>query len=200
MREEDNIKEALKLAPNFMGFIFFEKSPRNISSEHSLPLLQSFLPGTKKIGVFVNETLEIINEKVNNYFLDGVQLHGNESPEFCNSLKVKGQYVIKAFSVGENFNFDKLEPYLEVVDLFLFDTKAKGAYGGHGVSFNWEILKLYPFEKPFLLAGGVGLNNLDDLKILEETPLLGIDVNSKFEIKPGLKDIKKLERLSTYLN
>ncbi|MDP5139371.1 MAG: phosphoribosylanthranilate isomerase, partial [Spirosomaceae bacterium] len=184
--------------------------------------LESLPKSIKKIGVFVNATLEEImniyplstsdpltvsplttatNMSVGtlttdvNYPLDGVQLHGNESPELCLQLKEQNLVVFKAFSVDENFDFAVTEPYKKVVDYFLFDTKATGGHGGHGVAFDWKILDKYDNEIPFLLAGGVSLENIEEVKKLTHLNIYGIDVNSKFEIEPGLKDLEKLRKL-----
>lgn len=200
MREKANIQEVLELKPDFMGFIFFDKSPRDVSAVLSESLLRSFPTSTKKIGVFVNAAEGKILEMITKFQLDGVQLHGAERPYMCDLLKNKGLLVIKAFSVDLDFDFAELEPYQAVVDIFLFDTKIKGAYGGHGVTFDWEILKSYPYQKPYLIAGGVSLENIDELKVLKDTPLLGVDVNSKFEMKPAVKDLKKLRDLVQILN
>lgn len=200
MREDANIKKVLELSPDFMGFIFFQKSPRDASDLLSESLIKGIPASTKKIGVFVNEDLDEILKISERYELDGVQMHGDETPEFCLQLKSNGLLVLKAFSIGEEFDFTQLGSYLDSVDIFLFDTKAKGAYGGHGITFNWDILKSYSYKKPFLLAGGISLENIENLKFLKSSALLGIDVNSKFEVKPGLKNLEKLKSLKRFLN
>jgi len=178
------------LQPDYMGFIFWEKSPRYLDT-----LLPSISRKIKKVGVFVNATVEEILKKVSTYGLQLVQLHGHESPEVCNHLKSLGIGVIKVFGVEETFDFSVLEPYEKVCDFYLFDTKGK-LPGGNGYVFDWEVLENYPSKKPFFLSGGIGMENIDDVLTFLYRPeskyCHAIDVNSRFEIKPGLKDIEKL--------
>jgi len=192
MKFSENILEIEQLQPDFMGFIFYEKSPR-LYSEEAIPEINA----VKKVGVFVNASEGEIIEKTKKYGLDLVQLHGNESSDFCKNLKViflKNKLeveIIKAFSVDENFDFGALKTYEEKVDYFLFDTKGK-LYGGNGTVFNWQILKNYTLKKPYFLSGGIGISEINQLKIFLKTPeseyCFAIDVNSKFETEPGLKD------------
>lgn len=200
MREADNIAEVLRLLPDFMGFIFFHKSPRYVIGHLNPDTLLHFPAKTKKVGVFVNEKVELMLAIALEYHLDFFQLHGSETPEDCKNLKEKGYGIMKVFSIGESFDFKQLEPYIPFVDHFLFDTKAEGGYGGHGKAFNWETLVSYPFTTPFLLAGGIDLENLEDISVLKDLPLLAIDVNSKFEIDKAVKDVTKLKKLKKYLN
>lgn len=192
MKFSENILETAQLEPDFMGFIFYEKSPR-FYSEEAIPEINA----VKKVGVFVNASEGEIIEKTIKYGLDLVQLHGNESSDFCKNLKViflenkLEVEIIKAFSVDENFDFESLETYEENTDYFLFDTKGK-LYGGNGTVFNWQILKNYTLKKPYFLSGGIGISEINQLKTFLKTPeskyCFAIDVNSKFEIEPGLKD------------
>jgi phosphoribosylanthranilate isomerase len=200
MRDAGNIAEVLLLEPNFMGFIFYHKSPRYVIGQLNPETLLNFPISTKKVGVFVNQGVESMLDIAEKFHLDYFQLHGSESPEECKELKDRGFGVIKAFSVGETFDFKQLEAYLTFVDFFLFDTMAEGGFGGHGITFNWQTMISYPYATPFLLAGGVDLVNLGNLSILKDLPLLGIDVNSKFEIDKAYKDINKLKKLKKYLN
>ncbi|VTP90030.1 phosphoribosylanthranilate isomerase [Sphingobacterium daejeonense] len=125
--------------------------------------------------------------------LDAIQLHGSESPEMVVQLKEKtGLEIIKAFGIGENFDWSELKPYLENVDYFLFDSKSS-AFGGTGQTFDWEKLRVYPFDKPYFLSGGLSLDNLNEAIGFTDHRLIGLDLNSKFEIEPGLKDIEKLK-------
>lgn len=194
-----NIAEVAELQPDYLGFIFYDKSPRFFEGA-----IHSLTPGTKQVGVFVNATLEEILNKVEQYKLDVIQLHGEESANFCIQLKTKCQAELveassieiwKVFSIKDKFDFEVLKPYENVVDKFLFDTKGKEK-GGNGITFNWEILKKYPSKKPFILSGGIGLDEIDSLKKLLKTglPLHAIDVNSKFEIEPGMKDVSTLKK------
>ena len=122
-----------------------------------------------------------------------IQLHGNENPEFCRNLKMENIEIIKVFSVNDDFNFSSLEPFENVCDYFLFDTKGK-LPGGNGITFNWQILEKYKSQKPFFLSGGIGIEEIENIKKLN-LPIYAIDVNSKFEIEPGLKNIEHLKQL-----
>lgn len=202
MKEATNIKEVAKLQPDYMGFIFYDKTPRNFDAE--MPQIPS---AVKKTGVFVNAEIDHILKKIRKYDLKALQLHGDESPEFCGELNTLLREVnielIKVFSVGEDFDFEAIKAYEAVVDYFLFDTKGKNK-GGNGTVFNWKILKEYPSEKPFFLSGGIGLEQLSAIKELQEhfhakgkeDVLYALDVNSKFEDKPGLKNVEKLKELN----
>ena len=196
MRDPENIREISTLQPDFMGFIFFPKSPRNVSDE----ITNEQLPanGVKKVGVFVNEVPDIVKEKAATYQLDLLQLHGNESPAYCEAMKNDGYSIIKVFSVGNEFNFANLEAYLPFVDYFLFDTKGK-YYGGNGEVFNWEILNNYHLEKPFFLSGGIDEQNVEQIDKIKNPWLFAIDVNSKFEISPALKDVERVKKLKEKL-
>lgn len=192
-----NPVEVEALQPDYMGFIFWEKSPRNIDV-----VIPSISQKIKKVGVFVNATIEEILQKVSAYGLQLVQLHGSESPELCEKLQNIGLKVIKVFGIGEAFNFSILKDYEEVCDYYLFDTKGK-LPGGNGYTFDWEVLENYPSTKPFFLSGGIGLENIDDILIFLYRPeskyCHAIDVNSRFETKPGLKDIEKLKEFKKRL-
>lgn len=194
MRENQNILDLAALKPDFMGFIFYNKSPRNVLIfKNSKEILN--LPKTiKKTGVFVDETFENILEYISEFNLDFVQLHGSESPDFCQKIKSKGIGVIKAFGIDKTFSFKQTVKYEKSVDFFLFDTKGK-EHGGNGFKFDWSILKNYNQKIPFLLAGGIAIENIEDLIELKELNIAGLDVNSKFEIIPGLKDISNLKLL-----
>ncbi len=191
MRETSNISDLAELMPDFMGFIFYEKSKRFVTNDL---ILSEINPNIKKVGVFVNQGIDEILTKVNTYYLDFVQLHGNESPELCEELKSKNIGVIKVFLIDADFDFNETKKYENFVDYFLFDTKGDG-YGGHGTTFDWSLLKKYNQKVGFLLAGGISTENIQELLELEDLNIIGIDVNSKFEIKPALKDIEKLKEL-----
>lgn len=151
------------------------------------------LPDTiRKVGVFVNQDIEVIIQIADNYQLDIIQLHGNEQPEYCARLQMAGKKVMKAFGVDDHFDFRSMEPYLSCVDYFLFDTQSP-QHGGSGVPFNWNQLKEYPFDKPFLVGGGVGLENLEALLAMHLPHLYAVDMNSRLEMAPGLKDIEKVK-------
>jgi phosphoribosylanthranilate isomerase len=194
MREAENIRQLLALQPDFMGFIFYEKSSRFVGEDLDEDLLKSFPHTTRKVGVFVNATASYILENYKKYNLDYVQLHGEELPDFCRNLKLKGVNIIKAFSVDENFYFGKLQNYKPYCDFFLFDTKG-AERGGNGTTFDWSILSKYDNEKPFFLAGGINLENAHKALEIQNLKVYALDVNSKFEVSPAFKDIDKLEEL-----
>lgn len=201
MKFPENIQEIEKLEPDYLGFIFYERSPRNFSGE--IPVLNENI---KKTGVFVDASAEFILEKIQTHQLQAVQLHGSEPPELCSALQSQKVEVLKVFSVGENFNFQELKKYEGKVNLFLFDTKGKEK-GGNGKLFDWEILKKYNSETPFLLSGGIGLEQTQKIKELREFFIseekqhlfYGIDVNSRFESAPGFKKIADLKKLKKEL-
>jgi phosphoribosylanthranilate isomerase len=189
MKYEDNIKAVAELQPEYMGFIFYGRSKRNFDG--ILPVLPKVI---KKVGVFVDAGLEEINDYIEKFDLQAIQLHGDESPEFCKDLK--NVEVIKVFTIGKIFDFDVLKYYEDVCDYFLFDTKGKEK-GGNGIVFDWNLLENYPSEKPFFLSGGIGLEELESIKNFTKSELsrycYALDVNSKFEDEPGLKQIDKLK-------
>jgi len=214
MKYQDNIEAVANLQPDYLGFIFHEESPRNFDG--LIPELSSQI---QKVGVFVDEKVEFIAQQIEKHKLSVIQLHGHESPEMCNELK---QFchsaldaestkenkilnpvqhdnkieIIKVFSIKDAFDFSVLAPYEDVCDYFLFDTKGK-LPGGNGYSFNWNVLSEYPSTKPFFLSGGIGLGQIKDLKRFQQSEAskycYAIDVNSKFEIEAGLKNIEELK-------
>ena len=190
MKFPENIAAVSALHPDFMGFIFYPKSPR-----YAEPLdnaaLNALPESIKKIGVFVNENLENILTFVYKYKLDGVQLHGTELVQMCKELRKTGLMVIKAFPIAEAYNFKVTKPYEGVCDYFLFDTKTD-AYGGSGLKFNWKMLDEYKGETSFLLSGGIAADDAEAILKIKHPKFAGIDLNSKFEVKPGLKDVALL--------
>jgi phosphoribosylanthranilate isomerase len=198
MKYPDNILEVGSLLPDYMGFIFWEKSARYFDG-----IIPQLPKSIKKVGVFVNERIEVILAKVQKYDLQAVQLHGHESVEFCQDLKNKIENsieIIKVFSVDDSFDFEVLKPFESVCDYFLFDTKGK-LPGGNGTTFDWKVLEKYPSSKPFFLSGGIGIEEMEAVKEISKTnlPLYAIDVNSKFEIEPGLKNTEKLNSFKNNL-
>lgn len=192
MRQAANIQELLALKPDFLGFIFYPKSVRFVGSAFPPTFLKNIPVTTRKVGVFVNEAYESIRQIVDTYHLEAVQLHGEELPDLCQQLKTSGLLVIKAFAVHDSFNFTQLQPYEGTCDYFLFDTKGQD-YGGNGVRFNWDILKNYTGQTPFFLSGGIDLEHAAQLKNLSLPLLTGIDINSRFELSPALKDSAKIK-------
>ena len=188
-----NTTEVAALKPDYIGFIFWKPSKRYF--EGPMPSMPHSL---KKVGVFVDTTISEIAKKTKTYGLLLVQLHGKETPTFCDELrKVIPQIkIIKVFSMKENFDFDQLKHFEDVCDYYLFDTKGK-LPGGNGYAFNWEVLKKYPSTKPYFLSGGIGLEELESLHAFMKSPQSKycevIDVNSKFEDEPGLKNIEKIK-------
>lgn len=208
MNQPGNMLQVAELQPDYMGFIFYDQSPRYFDGE--MPAIPSEI---KKTGVFVNASLEAILERVASYQLNAVQLHGEESAAFCKDLKIALQKtgntpeMIKVFSVGPDFSFQVIKAYEGIVDYFLFDTKG-ALRGGNGEEFDWQILKNYPSNTPFFLSGGIGPEHgkqIADLKshfyrIGKPGLLYAVDVNSKFELKPGLKKLKELREFKIQIN
>lgn len=195
MRQQDNIEDVVRLRPNFIGFIFYDKSPRFVGEELNEEYIKSIPQDIKKVGVFVNASPGFILDTVKKYDLQYAQLHGNEMPDMCRSLRQKGVNIIKAFSIDQNFNFTMLNNYKSFCDMFLFDTKGDQP-GGNGVAFDWNLLSKYDNEKPFFLSGGISPDNIQSLlELSKKIRIYGIDVNSGFETEPGVKDIAKLEKL-----
>ena len=224
MKYQDNIKEVATLQPDYLGFIFYEKSARYFQED--IPEISQTI---KKVGVFVDADFNDVIEKIKTHNLQAVQLHGAESPEYC--LKLKHHYeekydeiisskkpdchdfsqkslnykkieIIKVFSIKDQFNFDDLKPYELVCDYYLFDTKGK-LPGGNGYTFDWNILKDYPSTKPYFLSGGIGLDEIENIKSFIKSNAskncFSIDVNSQFEIEPGLKNIEILQEFKSEL-
>jgi len=187
-----NTSEVATLQPDYLGFIFYKKSPRDF--DRNIPELPK---GVKKVGVFVDEKVEVIVDKIEKHKLDVLQLHGHESPEICRLLKSTNKEIIKVFSIKDEFDFSVLTNYEDVCDYFLFDTKGK-LPGGNGYTFNWDVLKDYPSTKPYFLSGGIGIEEIEKIKKFKNSPAskycYSIDINSKFEIEPGLKNIDELEK------
>lgn len=196
MKVPGNIKAIADLGPDYMGFIFYGKSPRYVGG---LPAgeLAALPASIIKTGVFVNEGIETVKQLINEYKLSAVQLHGTESPEYCAGLR-KQVTVLKAFGVDESFDFELLENYVDSVDYFLFDTKT-AAHGGSGQVFDWAVLDKYKIQVPFFLSGGLSAENLAEVKQLKHLAFYGVDLNSRFEIEPGLKDEAKLSKAFTLL-
>ena len=197
MKFTENIEQVSGLYPDYMGFIFYEKSKRNF--EGVIPKLPKSI---KKTGVFVNEYPEIVISLVEEYQLEAIQLHGDETVTYIKQLKthLPSIEIIKVFGIKDEFNFDVLTPFLPLVDYFLFDTKGKER-GGNGVQFDWSVLEAYPYVKPFFLSGGIGLKDVLAIqKIIDSNvPIYALDINSKFEIEPGLKNINEVKTFKNKL-
>lgn len=196
MKYKENIEQVADLKPDYMGFIFYAPSKRCVSDDLQLPEIHAEI---KKVGVFVNAEADFIIDKVSAHNLHCIQLHGTEPPFFCRQMK-RITCIIKAFGIDEQFDFDKLKNYEDCCDYFLFDTKTP-EHGGSGQQFNWDLLNKYKFNTPFFLSGGLDLHAANKIKeMASKYPLLyGIDVNSKFELSPGLKDVDQLEKLMQFM-
>ncbi|MFI3321823.1 MAG: phosphoribosylanthranilate isomerase [Rikenellaceae bacterium] len=188
MRDCDNILELLSLRVDMVGFIFYPKSARYIG-DAMLPEFEI----AERVGVFVDSDISTILEHKNRYNLTTIQLHGSETTAMCESLKTSGIKVIKAISIKENTDFQKATAYDGVVDYMLFDTKCDG-YGGSGVAFDWSLLDSYSGSTPFLLSGGITVDMAEQIANIKHPKFAGVDLNSRFEKAPALKDIKLLKK------
>jgi len=198
MKYQDNIQEVATLQPDYLGFIFYEQSARHFDA-HRIPEISNTI---KKTGVFVDADLDFVIKKISKHNLKAVQLHGNEAPEYCKQLRGKNIEIIKVFSIKNEFDFSILKSYDDIVNYFLFDTKGK-LPGGNGYVFDWTILNNYPSTTPFFLSGGIGLSQIDDINKFQKSEAskycYALDVNSKFEIEPGLKNIEDLKKFKNNL-
>lgn len=196
MRQFQNIEQLVELPIDYMGMIFYEKSPRFLEKHGAIEI-----PDTKniqRVGVFVNATKAYLLEMKDKYQLNIAQLHGDETPDFCNEIAALIP-VAKAFRVSEGFDFEQCKAYTTSAEFFIFDTKAK-AYGGTGKKFDWSILNHYKGKTPFLLSGGIRLADVPDIQAFSHPQRIGVDVNSGFETEPALKNIKELNEFVKQLN
>jgi phosphoribosylanthranilate isomerase len=187
MKNPENIEAVLQSEPDFMGFIFYEKSPRYVGNGLDVSTI-AFKENTQKIGVFVNSTIDTVLETVKTHNLDFVQLHGDETIDYVKELFSKKIKIVKAFQITENFNWSELTQFADYVSYFLFDRATKN-YGGSGLKFDWEQLEKYNEKIPFFLSGGIKINDIQEINKLNLPLLYGIDINSKFESAPGVKNI-----------
>lgn len=192
MRDAKNIAQLCLLPIDYIGFIFYAKSPRYAEKLLERKTMLSIPRHIQKTGVFVNADLEYIAEMEEYFVLDAVQLHGSESPQMCADVRDTGKTVIKAFGVGAGFDFAQLDAYESVVDYFLFDTKSD-AHGGTGRKFDWETLRAYHNRVPIFLSGGIDENDAQAIKDLSWLNIAALDLNSRFETEPAMKDIELLE-------
>ena len=194
MKYRDNILKVAALKPDYMGFIFYEKSLRFMCED--IPVLPNDI---KKVGVFVDASIEKIKEMREKFNLNAVQLHGHESPEFCQKLRNEHIEIIKVFSVENEFDFSKLKVSEPHVSYFLFDTKGPNP-GGNGYSFDWTILQNYNSNTPYFLSGGIGINDVDNVLSFFQKQAsqycVALDVNSRFESEPGVKKIEELRKFN----
>ena len=189
MKHSANIKELLQLQVDYVGFIFYKPSPRYLGETITdIPFPETI----RKVGVFVDETISEIYLRIGQCRLDVVQLHGKEPPEVCRQLKETGVEVIKSFNIGNEADMDAVARYTDVCDYFLFDA-ATPQYGGSGQKIDWKILSSYAAATPFFLSGGIAPEDAERVRSLHHQSLYAIDLNSRFEISPGIKDIPKLK-------
>ena len=193
MRDRENIQALLELHPDYIGFIFYERSVRYVGEQFD-PAVTALVPkDTGKVGVFVNADPDDIIRKIDQYGLDYVQLHGRESAAYCTKLANEGARVIKAFSVDDTFDFSGLDEYNDSCCYFLFDTRTPSV-GGSGRKFNWQILKKYTLAKSFFLSGGIGPDDAEETTGLKHLNIHALDINSRFETRPGHKNIDMVRK------
>jgi len=197
MRDKENISKVTKLAIHMIGFNFYKPSSRYIAS-YNEEALSSIPDNIKRVGVFVQSPMAELLDIANQYKLDYIQLHGDEDLDFCRDLK-KHYKLIKVFRIDDDFDFTDIEPFHSVSDYFLFDTKTK-SYGGSGKQFSWAKLQNYQGPTPYFLSGGIGPEDADDINAFQHQSLVGIDINSCFEIAPAIKDTHAIETFISTLN
>jgi phosphoribosylanthranilate isomerase len=191
------LKELDDLGVDFVGLIFYSQSLRCVTNKLKAEDVKSLSVSIKKVGVFVNADQKHIIDTVDNFGLDIVQLHGDETPEFCNHISSLVT-VIKAFRItrANEQNIDwMIKPYEEFCDYYLFDTNRKNAYGGTGEKFDWELLKENKINKPFFLSGGIGSDDIEKVIAFTHPFFYALDINSKVEIEPGVKDFEKIKKI-----
>lgn len=198
MRDPKNIVEVANSAPDYLGFILYPKSKRNVNPELLPELFKAIPEKIQKVGVFVNESIDQII-KIAKVGLNVIQLHGQETPDICNAIKKSGFTVFKAFSIDDAFDFNMLEAYKGTCDYFLFDTKGN-LPGGTGQKFKWQILEKYHLDIPFFLSGGITPDDVENICNFKHAQLLGLDINSGFEISPALKNIEKVKHFITEIH
>ena len=194
----ETILALIPLSIDRLGFIFYHKSARYVYGKLIEEGLNEIPKHIKKTGVFVNAEIAEIEQIIDQYHLDSIQLHGDETPKFCNYFRPKTE-VIKTISIKDKDSFETARLYQNSCDLFLFDTQSEH-YGGTGKTFDWRWLDAYTLDKPFYLSGGISLENFAEIKNISHKQLLGIDVNSKFETTPGIKDIEKIKQLVEWMS
>jgi len=188
MRDAQNIREVESISIDLMGFIFWPKSSRYVSER------PAYLPKCKRVGVFVNEDIERVKHTANDYALNLIQLHGNESPDYVKQLRE--WEIIKAFNIASADDLKQTRAYEGLANYFLFDTKGRSV-GGNGEKFDWSVLDSYHGDTPFLLSGGIGPEDAALLNHWQHPQCIGFDINSRFEQVSGIKDINKIR---TFIN
>jgi phosphoribosylanthranilate isomerase len=199
MADAENLSQLARLKPDYVGFIFYPKSSRYVVGRLSAEALNVLPSTTKRVGVFVSEKTETVLSLAKRYALDYVQLHGDETVEYCQTIRRHGLKVIKVFRIATRDDLKSIAEYAQCADLFLFDTKGQSV-GGNGEKFDWDVLQAYHGETPFLLSGGIGPDDAAQVNAFRHPKCIGIDLNSRFELSPGLKDIAKLKEFIYNLN
>jgi phosphoribosylanthranilate isomerase len=186
-----NAREVAAAGADFIGFIFYRGSKRYVG-DNPESVLFSGIPGhVKKVGVFVNEEPDKVIETAKKFKLRAVQLHGEETPDQCSYIKSSGTRVIKAFGIAPDFDFGLLSDFRQACDYFMFDSKT-AHHGGSGLKFRWEVLRDYHLEKPFFLSGGIGPEDISDIRLFNHGAFYAADINSCFESAPGMKDAARV--------
>lgn len=196
MRDTENIMQVAALSPDYMGFIFYQKSPRFVGNDFKIPV--QFPTNIIRVGVFVNESTANILKHTEAHNLGFLQLHGEESVKQCQELKRHNYQIIKVFSIDDAFDFEITKFYSESVDFFLFDTKGK-YHGGNAKTFRWRHLDNYSQQVPFFLSGGLSPENVVDVSDLKGMNIHALDVNSGVESAPAMKDLVKIQALKENL-
>lgn len=196
MRDAYNIAEVAALQPDYLGFIFYPKSPRYVGEDWDSKIINQLPESIERVGVFVNEDMAFIQEACAKYGINTVQLHGSETPAFCSQVQSNGYTVFKAFQVDDDTKAESIEAYSGTCDCFLYDTKSKGL-GGSGHKFNWDKLAELNDAGQFFLSGGITVDDAATIKELKFSNLFGVDINSRFEIEPALKDTTLLKEFVT---
>jgi len=190
--QAQDLQALVQYGVNYAGFIFYERSPRFAGNKLDARTVRE-TGGIQKVGVFVDADLQLVKRTIADYNLDMVQLHGNETPAYCAALQPLAP-VVKVFRIGQDVDWQELAPWLPVSSYFLFDTAAAHAYGGTGLQFDWQLLESYPFDQPFFLSGGIGPEHAALISQLQLPALFAVDVNSRFETKPGIKALPKVQQ------
>lgn len=189
MGDTGRMHQLAAMPVDMLGFIFYHKSPRYVVGKIDPVEIAKLPQHIERVGVFVNAEIDEIHEIVESFFLTAIQLHGNETSELCRHLKAEGYTILKAFNIAKENDYEAYAPHC---DYFLFDTPST-LHGGTGQKFDWALLENYKGTTPFLLSGGISPDDAEALKSINHQQFAGIDINSKFEVEPGIKNILLLE-------
>ncbi len=198
MRDPQNISELVAIEPDYIGFIFHHQSKRYVGEVLDQAMLESIPENIKKVGVFVNRPVNEVMARVKINRLDYVQLHGDEDTEYCKKLYYVGIPLIKVFRVSDKLKMGNIEKYKMYASYFLFDTKTD-KFGGSGKKFKWDILKNYDNQVPLFLSGGICVDDAKTIRKMKDLNIHAVDINSNFEVSPGVKDIKQVKQFKKKL-